>query len=401
MSGSRPDFAIVSGVSRAVMLDQPAMKFLTIDVDDTASHFARTTENILPVLSQGISEDRPDFEFIQHHGTLHVGRFAPEKMLNSRFRRKQGLEIASTSLIEAKPCQFSLGDSGQAESSFFKKMESVNNDLEPDYVEVDFKSVDIDAHSRDILLGKFKTEHGLALLQFEGTVVSTGTEVISLTSGDRIVALAPSLVVSRARVLEWACIKMKDNELERVCTPMLSACNTVLYVLRHCAQLFASDLVLVFPGASNIGIHAIQATELADKNVYATTRTVEEEEYLINKLHIRKDHLFDINDPYLAETMLAATENRGFDLILGASNEALPPALWDACADFGRIIETVLRSSDNVFPNPHIAPSRGISYTAFNLHEMFNLASSKTPAHLEGVSSSTYCAGLNANGTSV
>lgn len=164
---------------------------------------------------------------------------------------------------------------------------------------------------------------------------------------------------------------MKDNELERACTPMLSACNTVLYALRHCAQLFAGDLVLVSPGASNIGIHATQATELADKNVYATTSTVEEEEYLINKLHVRKDHLFDTNDPYLAETILPATENRGFELILSASNEALPPALWDACADFGRIIETIQRSSDNVYPKPHIVPSRGISYTAFNLHEMF------------------------------
>lgn len=71
-SGSWPDFAIVSGVSRVVMLEQPAMKFLTIDVDDTASHLARTTENILSVLSQGTSEDTLDFEI--HPTSRHASR---------------------------------------------------------------------------------------------------------------------------------------------------------------------------------------------------------------------------------------------------------------------------------------------------------------------------------------
>ena len=92
LAGTRPDFAVASGLSRAIMLEQPALKFATFDVDDSQTDLDRTISNCMYVVDQILSENTLDFEFVQSQGTLHISRFTPEKALNSAFRQKQGFE---------------------------------------------------------------------------------------------------------------------------------------------------------------------------------------------------------------------------------------------------------------------------------------------------------------------
>lgn len=145
LKGMRPDFALVSGLSRALMLEQPSLKFVVFDTDETTSNPELTASNIISALDQMIKNSAPDFEFIQHEGVVHISRFVPEEAKNQTFRQKQGTQMVSARLEDAKPCQLSIEAIGQLDSIYFRMVEPNEMDLEPGFVEVHVKALGLNA----------------------------------------------------------------------------------------------------------------------------------------------------------------------------------------------------------------------------------------------------------------
>ena len=52
LGGKSPNFALVQGLSRALMMEQPSLRFLTFDVDNIQRRTDRTAENIVSVLKR-------------------------------------------------------------------------------------------------------------------------------------------------------------------------------------------------------------------------------------------------------------------------------------------------------------------------------------------------------------
>lgn len=378
LSGSRPDFAITYGLSRALMLEQPATKFLMLDIDDVSQQVANTLDNALYVLLQGLNSITPDYEYIQHQGILHVSRFVPDIILNANFRQKQGFEMLSSSLQAVKPCQLLFETPRQVESAFYKQLDADTQDLGFDDVEIDVEFADLDSRSASILNGKVETEYSGALLQLTGIVTQVGQGVTNLAIGDRTTALIPGKMKSLVRAPEWACIKLQEDQDGYSHTPMLAADSTALYALRNCGKPSAGDSVLMVPGASNVGISAILTLGATGTEVFATASTLPEQDFLLNQLHMRRDHIFDLTDPMVANTMLEITEKQGFDLVVNTSDHALPPILWDLCAACGHIVETCYQTFEKDYSISPKLPNRGISHTVFDLHDVFNLKTVKS-----------------------
>ena len=381
LSRTQPEFAIASGLSRVVMLEEPALKFLTLDVDREAvtSQCDRTVSNILVVLEQGLrGRQRSDFEFIQdEQGTLHISRFAPERILNPKFRQKQGLEFVSMPLEELKPCQFMLEKSQQLDSAFFKGTKADNSKLREGWIEIDILSVDLESQSADVLTGKLETSHGKSVLQMTGIVASTSASVATLEPGDRVAALTLGHWVSKARVPEWACVKLEDQRGKGISTPVLSACSTALYALHHFLKVSHGQSILISSGASNIGTSAIIAAKISGADVFSTVSRLEEETFLVEKLEMSKDHILHVSDPCFAMKALTATSMQGFDRILVCSNDVLPPTLWKVCGDFGHLVRIAQLVGGDVPQLAQPGPGRGISSTTFSLYDLFNLENTR------------------------
>lgn len=146
LQGSRPEMAIVYGLSRALMLEQPSLRFFVVDVDvDTTSSpsdIDTAAANVLHVLTQAVEAPEPDFEFIHAAGVLHVSRFLPAETLNSTFREKQGAEKRTLTLAEAQPFHLDTERVGQTDSTFFRQEEATaDTPLAADHVEVSVKAV--------------------------------------------------------------------------------------------------------------------------------------------------------------------------------------------------------------------------------------------------------------------
>jgi hypothetical protein len=158
LRADNPDCAPVSGLSRAVMLEQPALQFCVLAVDDSKQDQDCTTHNIGVILDDIKSGDMPDMEYIQSKGTLHVARWEPEEKLNEDFALRQNKGTIEVPLKKAGVCRLSIRHPGQFDSIHFVKDES--KDLLPtDHVEIHVKCFGMNA--KVCFRYSFKNTHSL------------------------------------------------------------------------------------------------------------------------------------------------------------------------------------------------------------------------------------------------
>ena len=157
MSGTRPDFAPVLGLSRALMLEQPSVQFAVFDVDDASPDLGATAKNICNTVQQLMEKPDPDFEFAQKGGVVHSLRWEPEEPLNATFRLKQNGETIDSTLEAAGRCELSIKQPGQLDTIHFVK-KGYRETLPADHVEIQVKSVGMNAKVSHIRHGDCKSE---------------------------------------------------------------------------------------------------------------------------------------------------------------------------------------------------------------------------------------------------
>lgn len=142
LKGQTPEISLVSGLSRAIMLEQPSLRFYTFDIDDVESNMEQASRNILSIFQQP-QEYLHDFEFVQEQGVVHVSRFIADDDLNSRFRQKVGGQAVLKTLEEASPARLHIEKVGLFDTIYFQQEDSTP--LKDDFVEVDVKAVGLNA----------------------------------------------------------------------------------------------------------------------------------------------------------------------------------------------------------------------------------------------------------------
>ncbi|KUM55502.1 hypothetical protein ACN42_g11762 [Penicillium freii] len=108
MEGACPDFALMSGLSRALILEQPSLQITMLDLD-IVEPSSQTLQNISAVLRESVKSMSPDFEYTQRKGLLHISRMLPEEEMNRAFRDKQGQVLALTPASETSPARLTIG----------------------------------------------------------------------------------------------------------------------------------------------------------------------------------------------------------------------------------------------------------------------------------------------------
>ena len=145
LNAQRPEFALVLGLSRALMLEQPSLKFLVLDIEPTESDHESTLENVLYLLNRATVDPKVEYELLQHNGVLYSSRFVPEQTMNKRFCERRNADAVKLSLGEASYCQLSIKTPGEFDTLHFIQQTFDSNTMMPDYVEVTVKCVGLNA----------------------------------------------------------------------------------------------------------------------------------------------------------------------------------------------------------------------------------------------------------------
>ncbi|CEL04400.1 hypothetical protein ASPCAL05530 [Aspergillus calidoustus] len=115
---------------------------------------------------------------------------------------------------------------------------------------------------------------------------------------------------------------------------------TAVYALHHRACLQRGQSILIHFAAGGVGIAAIQLAKLAGAEVFATVRTDEKKQYLVNTFELDEGHIFSSHDAGFAAGIRAATDKHGVDVVLNSLAGELLHESWGSClADWGRFVE--------------------------------------------------------------
>lgn len=141
----RPELAMVSGFSRSLILEQPALRFFTFDIDDPEANQGKSVANILATIEELHSNNIPDSETIEKEGIAYTSRFVPEEEMNEKFRLKQAGKATLKLLGQTKPARLTIKSLGQFDTLAFKQDAPNLSELKADLVEVNVKSVGLNA----------------------------------------------------------------------------------------------------------------------------------------------------------------------------------------------------------------------------------------------------------------
>lgn len=376
INASRPDLAMVTGFSRSLVLEQPSLRFFTYDIENPEQDTAASVTNVLGSLDDLHDDDCKDLEIVEKNSIPHTQRFVPEEGLNSTFRQKLGNRDATKIFGEAKPARVTIQSLGQFDTLAFAPELDVRSELSPDFVEVDVKSVGLNAKDVYVYSGKVDTRGATTSLECAGVVTRVGKEVESLKAGDRVVCMAPGHFSTLESFPEWACAKLKDTEEFDTISTLPLVFATALYGLCDRANIRAGESVLIHSGAGGVGIAAIQVAHLKGAIVYSTVSTEEKKDYLVNTLGVKREHIFNSRDSCFLPAIMIATNGKGVDVVLNSLIGDLLHDSWRCCARFGRFVEIGKRDVTDAGRLDMQVFKRNVSFTAFDVSELCDVQNS-------------------------
>lgn len=368
-----PNLTLSSGLSRALMLEQPALRFSILDVGrlESESDLISTCENTTMALLTCREVD--DCEFIQVNSLLYIIRFGPDFALNSLFRRRQELDGAmdKETLAAAGSARLSIGRVGVTDTMYFQQLPQQQPPPPAGFVDIQVKAVSLNAKDVYAMMGRVETRNKTTALDFSGVVKAVGPGVEHLKPGDRAVAWAPNHFGTTERVPAGSVHKMLPHEEFTVVPTMLTVYGTALYALRDRAALRAGESVLIHAGSGGFGIAAIVMAKRTGAIVYTTVSSQAKRDYLVRELGVPASHIFNSRDTSFVQGVMAATNGRGVDVIINSLVGDLMHASWDCLVEFGRLVEIGKRELIDAGRLDMSVFLRNATFTAFDLSEFF------------------------------
>lgn len=394
MLGDQPDpnLTLASGLSRALMLEQPALRHAVLDVgpanlldDDEAKNLA-TCANVVKALVSRYDAD--DCEFIETQGgLLYVSRYGPDFAVNTLFRRRLGLDSDEKSRSFKQPldsigaARLAVGRAGKTDTLHLKQLsdpkQASERALAADDVDIQVKAVNVNAKDVYAMTGgaDSRDKSTWTAFDFAGIVTAVGSNVKHLKIGDRAVACAPTYLGTVARVPAASVHSMLNHEDFTVVPTLLSAYTTAMYAINDRARVRAGESVFVCGGTSAVGIAAITLALRAGAVVYTTIEGSDSQakrQYLTGELGLSPSHIFS-GDASFVQGIKDATAGRGVDIIINNLFAGdLMHESWRCLNDFGRFVELGKRELLDAGRLDMRVFLRNATFAAVNVSEYFH-----------------------------
>lgn len=105
--------------------------------------------------------------------------------------------------------------------------------------------------------------------------------------------------------------------------------------------------------------------------------TQEKKDYLVEKLGVKRENIFNSRDSSFLLAIMVATKNRGVDVVLNSLVGDLLHDSFRACARFGRFVEIGKKDLTDAGRLDMQVFKRNVSYTAFDVSELCHVDDKK------------------------
>ncbi|KAH9985835.1 KR-domain-containing protein [Xylariaceae sp. FL0662B] len=373
LNNPNPDLTLSNGLSRALMLEQPTLRWSIMDIGhadgmDPQVLCENVTRTLLPTM------EGDDKEFIYHHRLLYINRFSPDNELNAAFRRCLASSrggLMQQELAKVSPAKLAIGQVGQIDSLHFQQLCEPPTRPPAGYIDVEVKAVSLNAKDIYTMNNRTETRAGTTSCEFSGMVAAVGPDTQHLKIGDRVVVMAPNYFTTVERVPTWAVQKLLPEEDFVVMASLPIVCATALYALYDRAYLRHGESILIHSGAGALGITLINVAQQIGAVIYATVGSEAKRQYLINEFGIPDSNIFSSRDLSFSEGIRARTGGRGVDVVVSSLVGDLMHASWECIGQFGRFVEVGKRELLDAGRLGMDMFLRNATFTAFDFSDIF------------------------------
>ena len=344
------DLAALRALTETAANEHPELGFLCLDLGEEAF----STEMFDQALSL-LREGAPHPVLAHRHGEWLAPRFERQALRPGQFegpQRLRLLEYGGPQDLRLEPTVRQGPDNGEIE-------------IEVAAAGLNFRDVLItlgmlsEHYEKD--LGYSKASDIPLGFECAGIVTAVGEGVEGFALGARVMAFAEGAFATHVVVASSNVVHLPTDWCfeDAAATPM--AFLTALYALEHCAALQAGETVLVHAAAGGVGQAALQIARAKGARVFASASRPKHSFLRAQGI----SHIVDSRVPEFAQSLRAATDGRGVDVVLNCLTGSFIDEGARALADRGRFIELGRTERLSEQEAERRLPSK--RYTAFDL----------------------------------
>ena len=334
--------AALWGLGRVVVREAPRLQLRMLDLDPEAAE------------PQAVLADELLFPDSENHIAHRQGRRQAARLV----RAEAG--AARLALPEEADWVLAPDEGGAIETLRVQTLAA--RALEPKEVRVAVEACGL--NFLDVFRAMGLVEEGLLGEEFCGRVVETGSDVTTVTVGDRVAGFAFGTfgpeVTTHEELVAPAPPDVSATALATI--PSVFVTCVLSYQL---AGLKAGDRVLIHAGAGGVGLAAIQLAQAAGAEAFATAST--RKQAYLRSLGVR--HVFDSRSTAFGQEILDATGGAGVDVVLNSlTGEGFIEASLACLAQGGRFVELARR---DILSEDEMAALRpDVAYSILDLYTL-------------------------------
>lgn len=346
LESSTPESGMAVGLARCIRSENPAIRLVTLDLDEKHKLPASRTSEVIANLYQAAfttvthSEDKsPEAEYMERDGCLYIPRVVQDTDMDQCVQKvtKNPVPESQTYLEGNRAVALKIQTPGLLDTFYFAEDESARGPLKPGDVQIEVKASAL--NFRDVMVALEKVHGEDFGNDCAGVITAVGNNVSDLAVGDRVCALATATFATVVRCAASCAAKIPDttNFDDAACLPVI--CTTVYYSLVNVAGLCKGETVLIHAAAGGVGQAAIMLSQSIGAEIFATVGNARKKEFIMSRYGLREDHIFFSRNVSFEDGIMKMTRKRGVDVASNSLSGDALRATWRCLAHFGRLVE--------------------------------------------------------------
>ncbi|GLA55100.1 type I Iterative Polyketide synthase (PKS) [Aspergillus niger] len=368
LQGKQPEYAMVSGLARAITAEQASLDFRVLDVDPASFDAESAAQSVLRVLQmQTQTAESPEREVCVSVDKTYISRLVRNTNLNELY----------TAQDKPNPMSFTSGErvSGlvsKAKVVFQQQQQEEESHVEPGHVEVQVQSSGLTKEGVLVITG---ADYATTFSQEIGGVVTrVGPGVSGFALGDRVVGFQAAHFDSYQQVPAMMLHRLKAEEDMTSTVSGLSAYAAALYGLQTLAGVRNGENVLVLNRTGSAGVAAIKLAQRQGANVYVVADSDEEVAFLQAHLGLDTRHIIRSSDGPVSERLEELTGGHGADVVFSDASSVDSTAAheaWRCIAPFGRFLDSGRKGTSGAKALNSLPVHRSASYIPFDVLDLY------------------------------
>lgn len=311
-----PALAPVWGLGRTMVLDHPDLPCRRIDIDPV-----RVTES-WPGIAEELGLPGKEDQIAFRGKERFVARLATLE------------DEADSGLEAAKALRLTIAEKGLIDNLERIPMERTV----PSEGQVEIRVRATGLNFRDVLnaLDLYPGDAGPLGNECSGVVVATGPGVTDLHVGDEVMAIAAGSFADYVTTYADLVIKKPAGLTFTEAATIPITFLTAYYALYHLGKLTEGEHVFIHTASGGVGQAAIQLARLKNAEIFATAGSEEKRSFLRTQ---GIEHIMNSRSLDFARETLAATKDRGVDVILNSLTGDYIPKNLSLLGQKGRFLE--------------------------------------------------------------